>query len=382
MAHSVEKASPTDYFSIDQAINCNMHTKSVFIIANERMTKSGQVGRYYTVFPCFKDFLRRRNDYPHCHELLVDHINNDKKMGGRLVFDFDIKSDVPADFKKQIEYTVADVVIRFFTGVDDNILEFVWSTSHNPKKFSKHLTVKNLYFDNWMSMSKIFYKLFCNVWDESHLWISSSELIDFQIVRKNGSLRMVGSTKINGYPLIFDGPHHLTDSLIRIYFKKDMDLEQMVRKENIVKDVFNKVLDGEDRHEVPLVADHSMTIGSTPRKVEKPSYEPIIYQKAYEVYESINPGIFKMGKIRGNILSLVRKAPSPCMLSGKMHEHENSFIKIIKDNFQYSLDFGCYRYCSPSKTINIGTMSIDNFMVDFNPKFATEKRRAKMYCIK
>src|SRR5258708_7902605 len=79
------------YFSMDEAINCAMPTRTIFIIANERKKKSGGTGRYYTVFPTFKDFMIRRENFPHCHEILLDHRNNKSKPEGRLVFDFDIK---------------------------------------------------------------------------------------------------------------------------------------------------------------------------------------------------------------------------------------------------------------------------------------------------
>ena len=83
------------------------------------------------------------------------------------------------------------------------------------------------------------------MWDEKYLWIKSIKLIDFQIVRNRGSLRMVGSTKIsNGYPLIFDNEKHkLTDSLIKIYFKDRRDEEQLITSHNINPHVFENILE-------------------------------------------------------------------------------------------------------------------------------------------
>lgn len=377
----------TKYFRMDDAINSPIYSRTAFIIANERITKSDSIGRYYTVFPTFKDFLKNRDDYKHCHEILVDHINNKSNIAGRLVFDFDIKTIpdtlessneklvVPKNFKKQVEDTIFEVAERYYKNVDSNKFEFIWSTSQNPKKFSKHLTVKNLYFDNWIAMSKIFYQLFCVVWDESYSWIHSSKLIDFQIVRNRGSLRMVGSTKINGYPLTFDNEDHtLMDSLIRIYFKKHREVEQLVVRENINSGVFDNILCEPESES----SEQFFKIDFNPKKIEKPEYDKKIYETVYEMYNIISPGVFKMGKINGKIMSLIRNKPNKCILSGKIHEQENAFCIITKGDDSYSVRFGCYRFCHKKKTVYIGSVSIDNLIITINPDFEPLKTSKKL----
>lgn len=355
-----------NYFSIKDAINCEIHGDKVFIIANERLNYNKHIGRYYTVFSSFNCFLKLRDQYPNCHEILIDHKNNIPDNMGRLVFDFDIKKteNIPEDFKIQIENIIVDVVERYFRNVDSNKLEFIWSSSKNPNKFSKHLTVKNLYFDDWISLSKTFYRLFCIVWDETFSWIKSQKLIDFQIVRKRASLRMVNSSKINGYPLIFDNQNHtLVDSLIRIYQEKIKEKEQLVTNNNIIDSVFSNVLGYEEPDEDTAIP---INISSSIRPIEKPLYDVKIYDMAFNIYQEINPGVFKMGKINGNILSLIRKTPSKCILSGRLHEHENAFIKIKKDGAQYSIRFGCNRFCSKTREICIGSITTENLMVMIN----------------
>jgi len=370
----------TKYFTMNDAINSAIKSKTAFIIANERTTASGQIGRYYTVFPTFKEFLKVRDTYKHCHEILIDHVNSRINQSGRLVFDFDIKiannSDtaqkdcviVPKNFKKQIEDTILEVVEKYFNNIDIEILDFVWSTSQNPRKFSKHLTVKNMYFDDWIGMSKIFYQLFCIVWEEKYFWIKSFKLIDFQIVRKRGSLRMVGSKKIDGYPLVFDDDKHiLTDSLIRIYFKNQRINEQLVTKDNINNGVFDNVLgvvtnDDDDTEQFDFST-------LKPTKIEKPVYKQEIYEKAYEMYNTIRPGVFKMGKINGKIMTLIRIKATKCILSGKIHDKENAFLIINQNEDAYSIKFGCFRFCHKDKTIYIGSISIDNLITMINPNF-------------
>ena len=384
---AISDVTEIKYFSMEDAIKAPIASKTVFIIANERMTKSGHIGRYYTVFPCFKDFLKSRDKYKHCHEILVDHENNKPNPAGRLVFDFDIKLEddlvIPKNFKKQIEDTIVDVMENYFNNVDANKFEFVWSTSSNPKKISKHLTVKNLYFDDWITMSKTFYQLFCIEWDGKNHWIKSNKLIDLQIVRKRGSLRMVGSTKIDGFPLLFDDDKHkLTDSLIRIYLKSQRETEQLVTRQNINEGVFDNVL----CEEITETTGQLTTISFVPRAIEKQSYPKEIYNKAFEIYNTISPAVFKMGKINGNVLILIRnnKMSSHCIMSGKKHEHSDAFLTINKGETDYSIRFGCYRFCDKRRrSVFIASVSIDNMVVMMNtdlvvqPPVSKKKQKKK-----
>lgn len=374
------KISQVPFYSLDEAIKAPINTRTVFIIANERITKTEKIGRYYTVFPTFKEFLNNRSKYKHCHELLIDHQNNKPNVAGRLVFDFDIKShEIPDNFKMQIENIILDVVEKYFQDVKIDLIEFVWSTSANPNKFSKHLTVKNFYFDNWIIMSKIFYQLFCLVWDETHTWITSNELIDFQIVRNKASLRMVGSSKINGYPLTFDNDQYqLTDSLIRIYLRQQREKEQLITKKNIVETVFTNVLNDKwniDEKEIQNIK----IINFDAKKIEAPIFDAKIYQKAFKLYNKINPNIFKMGKINGKILSLYRLKPNECLLSGKLHEQENAFLIINPndENNLYFVRFGCYRFCHHKKTEQIGTIDVKNLVITLHPDYDPNKEYCK-----
>ena len=185
-----------NFFTINDAINSENIGSNVFIIANETTKKDGSIGRVFSVFTNYTLFLKNREKYKHCHELFIDHKNNKPNIAGRLVFDFDIKYHknlvIPSCFKKQIKDTIIKVINKFYENVDINILEFIWSSCANTKKLSKHLTVKNIYFENWIPMSKIFYQLFCLTWDKCYDWIRSDKLIDLQIVKKNASLRMIG----------------------------------------------------------------------------------------------------------------------------------------------------------------------------------------------
>lgn len=373
------------YFTMDAAIKAPIISKTAFIIANERMNKDRGIGRYYTVFPKFRDFLHNRHHFPNCHEIMIDHENAKTNIAGRLVFDFDIKDTaISPNFKSHIEDTIYTVVDLYFHDIDESRFEFVWSTSENPNKFSKHLTVKHLYFDNWLKLSDIFYKLFCLEWDRKYDWIHSDNLIDAQIVRQRASLRMVGSSKIGGYPLTLDDESHtLTDSLIRIYLKSERDAEQLVTLDNLNTYVIENVLnmkseDGEffmNTSSTDAEYNSHFYIGSDViSKTSEPSYSDKVYLKAFELINIICPGIFKIGKIQGKMLSLMRTKAAKCILSSRTHEHENAYLIINEDidnkKRYYIVCFGCYRKCHAKKMVIIGYINKSVTNISFHEYFS------------
>ena len=385
----------TKYYKICDAQNCEIIGNTPFIIANEYKSTNG-VGRYFTVFPNFRTFLKNRNKYPHCHELLVDHVNKTPDLSGRLVFDFDIPKKIcidnqlPKKFEHYIQKTIIRVIDKYMENIDIDIIDFVWSDSKNKIKYSKHLTVKNIYFDNWIECSKIFYKLFCNIWDKetgnfSHNMnngkkiLKSSDIVDQQIVKKNGSLRMVGSKKIDGNKLKFyDKKYKLEDSLIRIYNNK---IEQRVQITNFIN--HEKYIDKNPENDIHVyeiddknIVKHNNYNGKT--------YPNEYYLKAFDIFNKKYPNIFvyrlfdKKLQIDKNILPLNRKIigkkkiSEKCIISGKIHESDGGYLVLEtvncndytiidseSDESEESLEylpkkcsiciniyFGCYRNCN------------------------------------
>lgn len=387
-----KRITSNKYYTIDEATKCKIYSKTVFIIANERSTNN-RIGRYYTVFPSFKTFLNNRDSYPNCHEIIVDHINNKPNNAGRLVFDFDIKNIgiVPDDFKNQIQNTILNVIENNFTNVNTDIIDFVWSTSKNVNKFSKHLTVKNMYFENWINLSKIFYKLFCTEWDKNYEWIKSIDLVDSQIIRKNGSLRMVGSSKIGGNPLTLDNSdHNLQDSLIRIYLKSKKISEQLITLTNINKNIIDNIIFEKNNTDNDISLDEFEPISKNKISIENKlckldKLPDKIYELSYKIFCKYDGSNFKIGRILGSIISLIRLNPSNCLISGKYHENENSFIVINNDinGSKYVVKYGCYRYCGKYKTITIGSIQKQSNKIELNKYIykkyiKNEKDRKKM----
>ncbi|AFX92738.1 hypothetical protein CE11_00712 [Megavirus courdo11] len=91
----------------------------------------------------------------------------------------------------------------------------------------------------------------------------------------------------------------------------------------------------------------------------------------------LDPGNFKIGKINGNFLSLIRLKPNNCLLSGKKHEQENAFLHINKSETVYNVNFGCYRFCYKWKTTRIGSIDMENYKIFIAHFFEKRKKNSK-----
>jgi hypothetical protein len=371
---------PKIFYNINEVINTPFISDNpIFIIAHDSKRADGSIGRMFIAFSSYASFKKSREKFKHSHEILVNHINNEPNSGGRLVFDFDIKySDaikIPKKFKGQIEETIYKTIEKYYVDIDTTNIEFVWSTSENEKKMSKHLTVKNFYFEQWIKMSKIFYSLFSIIWDSQYDWIKSDELIDIQIAREKTSLRMVGSSKIGGNVLQFDDDNfELEDSLIRIYDKEND--EQIINEHDLVsdyEDCLPKLLKKQNKK---YVKKEFIS--------QDPIYKSSIYKKAFDAYNDLYPNIFTMGKVSGLFLTLVRINSAPCYLSGKTHDAENAYLSINEEiqmsetpTEYYRIYYGCYRKCNKKHEMSLlayMTVSKDKQTIKYPNEVIEEKK--------
>ena len=207
--------------------------KNPFIISCEKPKSDPKAKPYrqYYLFESFGIFLHFRKEYSNCHEILANHVNNGKDPSGRLVFDIDSKEKPKVNVKSELEKLLMYMFTKYMIGIDLSKIDFVWASSQRKTKYSKHLTVKNIYFDDWVNLCKLFCEFLKIELEEKK--IMSFDMFDIQIYKKRGSLRMVGSSKIDGISLVLDNPSYkLEDSLIRIYNKKTRKLEQKVTIDN------------------------------------------------------------------------------------------------------------------------------------------------------
>jgi hypothetical protein len=338
------------FYSLDEAKSCQIEGKRPFIIAEERKRANGTIGRYFTVFESFKEFLSERNDHPHCHELIADHNKCIPIDSGRLVFDLDREEKynginyVPPQFQKEFETLILSTINKYYTGVDIGKIEFIWMTSPNKKKYSRHLVLKNFHFKKWLPMARDFYRLLEKEWCFD--WCELKELVDVQIIRKSGSLRMAGSSKIGGSVLKIDKPEYdIEDTLIRIYRKSVRQIEQTIHPDQLTYEFPQKIKK------------------SGPKYITSPELPVGNYELAYRAVETLYPGIFQPGPMKGAYMTLTRIKESICPFSQRKHEKIDSFIELIPGPI-ISIRFGCYRKCASRYSHQIGVIKQDKLIMN------------------
>lgn len=376
------------YFNLNAAKAHKSATKPYpFLIAHEcndtfLNRKTGQVEtrtREYYAFDSIDDFVSVRSKYPHAHEVIWDRLVPGKQQG-RLVFDFDFTERwygvgfVPANFQSTIENLVCETFRRYYEGVDLNRLIFIWLISDVEKKWSKHLIVKNAHFcDDWKEQSLVFYNLMLGLYEEVRPWqnhsLKSESLIDIQVARGNATMRMMGSSKLGGKTLLLestDGKEGVSfftlhDTLVQLYRREDAISEQNIRQSQLRKKILDDMsfgYDPEKNEDVKKVipnkffraaCDHAM-IDLTKFEQDDRLLESAEVQKALSTFEShfcretrvACQTVFRFKSCTGVIINLERISAAPCLLSGKVHEHENAFLRVTADGSVY---FHCRRGC-------------------------------------
>uniref|UniRef100_A0A6C0CH55 Uncharacterized protein n=1 Tax=viral metagenome TaxID=1070528 RepID=A0A6C0CH55_9ZZZZ len=365
-----------------------------FLIAHEcndvflnRETNQQEIRkREYYAFDSIDVFIRERINYPHAHEVIWDRLTPGKQQG-RLVFDFDFTTFwyginfVPNNFLSTIETLVCETFKRYYDGIDLSRLIFIWLISDVEKKWSKHLIVKNAHFcDDWKEQSLVFYNLFLALYEEVNPWpeehnLKTKELIDIQVARGNATMRMMGSSKLGGKTLLFESAfswreelvrteHKDTitfyDTLIQLYRREDVTNEQNIRQCQLRKKILDEMFftfDPKTNEDVPKMipnkfyreaCKHAM-IDLTRFEKDDTVLEAAAVQKAFATFENhicremklSKQTIFRFKGCKGCLISLERVSPAPCLLSGKVHDNENAFLRVTAD----IVYFHCLRGC-------------------------------------
>lgn len=321
----------TLYYYLSEAIKFS--SQNTYIVGlHEDLGK-----HYFLSFTTFDDFLIKKSKYKSLHELMITPNENmseqnkgkfcqTNRIDGRLCFDFDFR---PTDkiniieWKEIVEITIKKVSELLYIDFDPNKLEFIWSTSDNSTKISKHLTVKGLYYQDWIPMSKQFYEYFIKNWNNclstpfSTSFIDANIFVDKQIIRANGSLRFVGSTKPNGNNKISldNNIQSFIDSMIRPPTAWNYSMEQSISYEQLKISVFNLPSD------IGKININKMTVNESDNdKIQ--NNDPDSFMKAFKF-------INKFETDDGNtILDYRRKYSSMCPICMRTHDNQNAFIKI------------------------------------------------------
>ena len=296
-------------------------------------------GHKFLLFKSFEDFLKvhKFGKEPY-HEIMIypdtsKSIDSQcNRKDGRLCFDFDLVIANNDDFnvdvwKSDIEWTIKHVCNLIYKNIDIEKLIFVWSKSpdqqknDNSKKISRHLTMKNLFLEDWIVMGRQFYKSFSHEWNKKFLYIEAEKFLDHQIIKKNGCLRFVGSPKstYNHHLSLENNEHVFVDSLIRppiVDFN-----EQHVTYNNLIVEPKTDFLNVQIVN-INLENVNNLRSIKNIKTYNAKSFDVNNILDAFEIYDEYeNNGEY--------IIKYQRKKPSDCIICKRYHQKDNAFVKIV-----------------------------------------------------
>lgn len=316
--------------------------------------KDGQE-RKYVVFDGIEEYLRyfRQGRYTTCHEVIINS-NYDPKaeVAGHPAFDLDIKLEagisIPDTWQQDFQCDLLSVLQIQYPEADFNIQvpdsEWVWISSDNPTKISKHLVLRSVVFSMWKTQMKILIDTLSNMPSKK----SSPHIIscvDAAITRNLGSLRLPLNSKkpveIDGhtysYPLHFDNPQHtFLDGIILLH-----DDTGYISRSSVY-------LTPSELHEeyTRKYAIHVEKRIAPTEQLDEESEDELV-QCFYRLNKRIDTGLQVSG-VSGGFLQLRRSHPGLCPISRRVHESDGSYM--FKKG--YNIMYGCHRGC----TTKIGNM--------------------------
>ena len=368
----------TEYFTLQQAVKHKTQGGLIpFLVAHEcRETYKDACGtvrektRTYYAFESVDHFLSKLENFPHSHEVIWDRLSTNRQQG-RLIFDFDFETPwagigqnfVPVGFEKKIEDLIVKTFDKFYVGVDTQRFVFVWLVSDTEKKWSKHLIVKNAFFvSDWKLQCSVFYSLMLSIAEEEHIFSipSLEKLIDIQVPRTNGTMRICGCSKIGGKVLMLESPQDATvyDTFVQIFRYKDLKSEQEIKDINLKKgmltDMFHK--DPEKVMKSRFLKDACIKCYVDLSMYYDGSCLELTAHQIQDAFQTFNTyykhhlevkkqDVFSLGKTVQSVILLNRLRPAPCMLSGTVHDSENAFLIVNESGV---IHFYCRRDCRDS----------------------------------
>lgn len=429
-------------YTLEKAWKIESKTKQIpFVVAQELDNSENPEGpsRQFLVFNDLSHFLYLKDTYPNIHEIIRcpntvydnDVEYRDDLCKGRLIFDFDLEKPlstikvadmnnpntfVPYNFTYLLEDIIKETFNRYYN-IDLDKLEFGWQYSPNPTKFSMHLIVRHAYFSEyWVQQINTFYSLFKFVaadMDLSYLM----EAVDWQIARRNGTFRMIGSAKINGGALKLISYRKRGQEVLQRKSADQVDPEKLLcgiynyktlrKEQHITLDKINYLrikatLDKGNNPELEKKINKHLNIDHL--RKEKNSFHEEgeenkgqkelenNYENSISIFEQFNDGSYKIKSCRGNFISLQRLKASECPVSGEVHEHENPFLIMSKNGL---LIFRCRRGCKNKngfegyvlgtynktyledpKNINLGSLIKKG--LNFNKEQITSKKKVEV----
>lgn len=318
-------------FTLESIIEMIPLYSNPFIVQEELVSDEG--GRRYLIFKDLNEYIRNLQFYNTCHEVLINK-DSDSDIMGFFALDIDLPLMKDNSWYKDIEYAIAKVLYKQYNHIPP-IVRYIWLTSGNSTKTSRHLLVQDIILTHWREqMHYIIPHL------KSLLRTPLSDGIDDGIYRKSGSLRLPLNSKvkngIKGVPLTFDEPnkYNFRDGLIQI--RKDNIAT--ISKSKIYSPSMYKQSFIETPYIKPIISSKIEFNSTLPNKSD--------INKVIDTWNTYTKGIdtgLEIGEIQDDVIFIKRVKSGKCLISSKVHDSIGGILFI--SNNPYTVKFHCFRKC-------------------------------------
>jgi hypothetical protein len=320
-----------------------------FLVQYEIPVPKDDRTRMYIVFNGISEYLNSR--YRTCHEVFIsgDGWSSDNDIIAHPAFDIDAElGSLPNHWQDILEDDIIDTLSYLYPKREKEIRDilsdrnnFVWLSSANTTKISRHLVISGITFSQWRWSSIILFREL----KKKHSYI------DDLIARPAGSLRLPLNSKVGGEPLKFQKSiHNFEDGLILIHEENSHTVGVLL----MPGDIDTRFLSMKDIVDKP-------SRNSVRERDDEDIDEDVCVQCFHILDKQYSTGLV-LGEENNGFLSLTRERPGICPISGRIHDSLGAYI-FTRDNKVF---FGCHRKCTVSyagkeyKCIDITMNTIKN----------------------
>ena len=308
------EGSNTSYYP-DRVTECMMAkekiTETSFLIAKDKVIKSGKVVKQYAVFTSKEDFYKWQSKIPMDKRNFYELIPTDKFR--KPYFDIDLKYSehkMTEEQGKQLMDTVMLAISEELLKLEikDSVYGFLLLNASTPEKLSYHIIIDGLYHNNNMEAGTFFRMINehlpedirkANILDSAPYGVFQCwRMLDNSKINKNNKLTIVHDEAYEGIP----------DE--QIFYRTLATNVQGCTPIPIVM---------KPKPAKRIMAPRELAPGEYSKAIDLWSKHPMSEQFEVE------------GLMKGYLITLKRKCKGVCTIHNKQHDSENAFLILYKN---------------------------------------------------
>lgn len=363
--HRLVKKNPDDKALLAEVKN--PHTMFL-VCATLPMEDVKKPKRLYAAFESVIAFVNKIKDIQQSNWYFFEIIMAEARQ--KLYFDLDfhpenINGDVDEYIRDMLDCLIGRISDVFRDkghelDLEDNIMLF---SSNSIKKRSYHIVVNGFCTDNNLENRALMEEI------TDGMPVGYLEEIDDSLYKPNQQLRLFLSQKPHsGRPKIFVGkynygPYNIVHKILEIGNDLPEGLKTSVRMMEIFKaSAITYVEECKTISVIVKVKEKITPMEEDSVEIKKETLQEIVKNSPVAVFK-----VFEISEVIGSLVILRRKLPAMCSLCERVHDNENSFLRITNSGAVY---YYCRRNTTKNKLLCNVTLPTDKEMSDRHARSA------------